>query len=209
MAALLVGVAVALNKQTMTAWVGPEHFAGYMPTFALGVAAWVMTVTNLGNQVLIAHGEIEKPAKAFFAFGIVKFAVAAVAVRALGLVAFPLAAILATSLTYSRQLLTMIIGILRPKVNACNLLIHLVRSFGICLSLAVAHWQLQPSFGNGWGALVLGGAAILLFMLSAVAVLARQEARDLYSAIAQGVAHVFGPLNCLRLTVRPLCNEKR
>jgi O-antigen/teichoic acid export membrane protein len=185
LAAILVAVAVAVNKQTVTAWVGPESFAGYKLTCALGVAAWVMTVSNLGNQVLIAHGEIEKPARAFFAYGIVKLALAALAVHWLGLMTFPLAAIAAAALTYGRQVFAMIAGVLRLKGAGLRLPMELMCPFAVCLSIAVAHWWIQPRFGRGWGAVSMGSVAVLLFMICGAGLLARQQAQELRAALAQ------------------------
>jgi O-antigen/teichoic acid export membrane protein len=189
MAALLVGMGVAVNKQAVIVWVGPEPFAGYTVTWMLGVAAWILTVTNLGNHVLLAHGEIERPARAFFAYGIVKFALAAVFARWIGIATFPLAAIAATVLTYSRQVLRLTTTLLGVKGQGYWLYVEYVRPFCVCLSIAVGFWWLQPSFGTRWVAVGLGSVTVLILMLGGVALLARQQTQDLCIAVSQGMAH--------------------
>ena len=189
MAALLVAMGVAVNKQAVIAWVGPEPFAGYAVTWMLGIAAWLLTVTNLGNHVLLAHGEIERPARAFLAYGIVKFTLAALFARWIGIATFPLAAIAATVLTYSPQVLRLTTTLLGVKRQGYWLYVEHVRPFAVCLSIAVGFWWLQPSFGTRWVAVGLGSVTVLILMLGGVAMLARQQTQDLCIAVAQGMAH--------------------
>ena len=185
--ALLVGLAVALNKEVMTVWVGPQLFAGYGVTLALGTAAAVLTVTNLGNQVLFAHGEIEKPAKAFFAYGVAKCALAASLAHPIGILIFPLAAIVAAGLTYSREVRRMVTVLVRSENHGWPLLGEIGRGFAICFAIAVGFWWFDRGFGPRWVAVSARGMAVLVTMLTAVALGAKRQTLELRIVLAQGM----------------------
>jgi O-antigen/teichoic acid export membrane protein len=194
--ALLVGVGVAVNKQVMSVWVGPELFAGYSVTLALGTAAALLTVTNLANHVLFAYGEIEKPTKAFLAYGLVKCAVAAILARPLGIIIFPLAAIVAAAVSYSRQVWSMAAGLVEAEREGWRLLAEIAPGFAVCFAIAVASWWFHPSLGSGWITVGVGGTAILLSMLIAVGVGAKRQTHELRVLLVQGVPNwrILSPL---------------
>lgn len=96
--AFLVANAVVFNKAIMKIWVGNGFYGGSALTALLGVAACIATIVNSGYHVLFASGAIRKAAGTMCLQGLVKIGVAYMLLRSLGLLALPIAGVLAMAL---------------------------------------------------------------------------------------------------------------
>ena len=189
MLALLLGVGVALNKTVVTAWVGAELFAGNPFSIVFAIAAWMLTATNLGYHVLFAYGEIERPAKAFVVYGLLRFALVAVFARPAGILIFPLAAIAAAVLTFSRQVLMLTARLLRMEGGAYRLFAQLGQPFAVCLAIGVGFSQVHLTVGSRWVAVGTGAIIVLLCMMLGLALVTRDQARELSLLVVQEINH--------------------
>lgn len=94
-AAPLIATIVALNHDVVRLWVGPSLYGGQALSSLLGISSMLTLITTAAYHILFANGLIETTSKISLLAGVVKVVLLVVLLPYVGIIAAPLAGILA------------------------------------------------------------------------------------------------------------------
>jgi O-antigen/teichoic acid export membrane protein len=178
-AALMLGMAAALNVSFGRLWVGPERFGGVALTIVICMATLAVSINNVQGMIVTALGNIRGPAWCSLLEVGIRVPLTIVLLLGLGIVGAPLAAC-ATSLAvgswYLFRLLRRELSL--RTVEALKIVGGGLPALTACLSVSVAA-ALLLARATTWFALIRRGglmAVVLVTLVVALTPLARRRA---------------------------------
>jgi O-antigen/teichoic acid export membrane protein len=170
-AALMLGMAAALNVSFGRLWVGPERFGGVTLTIVICMATLAVSINNTQGVILTALGNIRGPAWTSLLEVGIRVPLTIVLLLSLGIIGAPLAAIgssLAVGSWYLFRLLRRELSL--RTVEAIQIVCCGLPALTICLCASVgAALFLPPALT--WLALICRGALMALVLVTVVVAL--------------------------------------
>jgi O-antigen/teichoic acid export membrane protein len=167
-AALMLGMAVALNVSFGHLWVGPERFGGMALTILICMATLAVSINNTQGMILTALGNIRGPAWCSLLEVGIRVPLTIVLLLGLGIIGAPLAAF-ATSLAigswYLFRLLRRELSL--RTVEALQIVGGGLPALIACLSVSVAAALFLPP-ATTWFALISRGAVTAVVLVTLV-----------------------------------------
>jgi O-antigen/teichoic acid export membrane protein len=178
-AALMFGIAVALNVSFGRLWVGAERFGGSALTIVICMATLCVSINNAQGMILTALGNVRAPAWCSLVEVGIRVPLTIVLLLGLGIVGAPLAAC-ATSLSIGAWYLFRLLrrDLSLRTVEALQIVGAGLPALIACLSISIAV-ALLSSPATTWFALIKRGAimaAVLIALVCALTPLARSKA---------------------------------
>jgi O-antigen/teichoic acid export membrane protein len=170
-AALMFGMAAALNVSFGRLWVGPDRFSGVALTIVICMATLAVSINNVQGVIVTALGNIRGPAWCSLLEVGIRVPLTIVFLLYLGIIGAPLAAC-ATSLAIGSWYL---FRLLRRKlslrtVEALEIVGGGLPALAACLSVSVAA-ALVLSPATTWFALIRRGALMAIVLVTLVVAL--------------------------------------
>jgi len=170
-AALMFGMATALNVSFGRLWVGPERFGGVALTIAICMATLAVSISNVQGTILTALGNIRGPAWSSLLEVGIRVPLTIVLLLYLGIIGAPLAAgatSLAVGSWYLFRLLRRALSL--RMVEAFKVMGSGLPALTACLSVCVAAALFLPP-ATTWFALIRRGALMAFVLVTLVVAL--------------------------------------
>jgi O-antigen/teichoic acid export membrane protein len=176
-AAVMFGLATALNVSFGRLWLGPERFGGKALTIAICLATVALSTNNILGMILTALGNIRGPAWVSLLVLVIRVPLMIGLLLSLGIIGAPLAAIASSLVIGSWYLFRLFRRDLSLRtVEALHLVGGGLPALAACLSIAVAA-ALLLSPAPTWWSLIWRGTMMTLVLLTLM-VLLTPFARD-------------------------------
>lgn len=178
-AAVIFGLAVALNVSFGRLWVGPERFGGKALTIVICLATVALSTNNILGMILTALGNIRGPAWVSLLVLMIRVPLMIGLLLSLGIIGAPLAAI-ASSLVLGTWYLFRLFrrDLSLRTVEALHLVSGGLPALTACLSIAVAAALLLSPVPTWWALMWRGTVmtAVLLTLMVLLTPFARDKA---------------------------------
>lgn len=176
-AAVMFGLAAALNVSFGRLWVGPERFGGMALTIVICLATIGISTNNILGMVVTALGDVRGPAWISFAVLVIRIPLMIGLLLSIGIIGAPLAAVGSSFAIGSWYLFRLLRRNLSLRtVQALHIVGGGLPALAACLSVAVAAALLFSPAPN-WFSL-MGRGAMMAFVLVTLIVLLTPFARE-------------------------------